>query len=186
MSITVSMFLEAVASSIDNAYEVNSSEDLIANIEEVNKIWRERMSREEQNCGDEQREAAMNAGDGENSPEMTEKALFNAKSGAGEPENKKESVLRDCGDEKLKSCGIDDCGDAGDGENSPEMILITSYVEQKDCGDCGDEQLKSYGVDDCGDAGDEMIPVTSYAEQKDCGDKQRQHQVQGMGRTVLR
>ena len=40
MSITVSMFLEAVASSVDKAYEVNSSEDLIANIEDVNTKWR--------------------------------------------------------------------------------------------------------------------------------------------------
>jgi hypothetical protein len=45
MSITVSMFLEAVASSVDKAYEVNSSEDLIANIEDVNTKWRERMEK---------------------------------------------------------------------------------------------------------------------------------------------
>ena len=43
LSITVSMFLEAVAASIDSPYEVSSSEDLIAVFEEVNEVWRGRM-----------------------------------------------------------------------------------------------------------------------------------------------
>ena len=47
LSITVSMFLEAVASSIEHPIEVNSSEDLLARFEEVNKVWREKMSTEE-------------------------------------------------------------------------------------------------------------------------------------------
>jgi hypothetical protein len=42
LSITVSMFLEAVASSIEEPYEVNSSEEMMAVIEEVNDKWRER------------------------------------------------------------------------------------------------------------------------------------------------
>jgi hypothetical protein len=43
LSITVSMFLEAIASSIEGPYEVKSSEDLIAVFEEVNEKWRHRM-----------------------------------------------------------------------------------------------------------------------------------------------
>ena len=52
MSIIVSMFLEAVAASIDDPYEVNSSEDLIATIEEVNEIWRQRMKKDDQSEAD--------------------------------------------------------------------------------------------------------------------------------------
>ena len=42
LSITVSMFLEAFASSIDAPYEVNSSEEMMAVIEGVNDKWIER------------------------------------------------------------------------------------------------------------------------------------------------
>ena len=51
LSITVSMFLEAVAASIDSPYEVSSSEDLIAVFEEVNEVWRGRkgMEKEKEN-----------------------------------------------------------------------------------------------------------------------------------------
>ena len=48
LSITVSMFLEAVAASIDSPYEVSSSEDLIAVFEEVNEVWRGRMGMEKE------------------------------------------------------------------------------------------------------------------------------------------
>ena len=37
LSINVSMFLEAIASSIEEPYEVKSSEDLISVLEEVNE-----------------------------------------------------------------------------------------------------------------------------------------------------
>ena len=45
MCINVSMFLEAGASSVDKTYEVNSSKDLMANIEDVNTKWRKRMEK---------------------------------------------------------------------------------------------------------------------------------------------
>ena len=38
LSIIASVFLEAVAASIENPFEVNSSEDLISRFEEVNKV----------------------------------------------------------------------------------------------------------------------------------------------------
>ena len=54
LSITVSTFLEAVASSIEHPYEVNSSEDLISRLEEVNEKWRKMKMSDKENPRKEQ------------------------------------------------------------------------------------------------------------------------------------
>ena len=54
LSIAVSTFLEAIASSIEHPYEINSSEDLISRLEDVNKKWREMMSDTEEPRNEQQ------------------------------------------------------------------------------------------------------------------------------------
>ena len=144
MSITVSMFLEAVASSMDAPYEVSSSEDLIAIFEEVNRKWRERMEKEKNQTSPVTEQA------GDNSPRSpsndrltaqpgTEAAKLTAQPGPGadkladkgtgnltaKPDTGADKLPTQPskGADKLVTQPVTEADNYIDGEKSPEMTI---------------------------------------------------------------
>ena len=114
-------------------------------------------------CEDEQMAASTRDGGGESSPEMTEKALFNHQSGAGEPDNR--GGGKNCGDDN--ELEIEKKGDNCDMRDDCEMSTRGHDKGNEDTSNCGDEECDRCDIQNCGDENEQNHNVKRHSCQYD-------------------